>query len=68
MAEYDSMGGAKPQPSIRKVPAQFKPIIKSAGHIGFGTDNNNQDSNKSPKPNGNAPDSHVCTPQGKPSA
>lgn len=31
-------------------------------------DNNNQDSNKRPKPQGNAPDTHVGQPEGKPSA
>lgn len=33
------------------------------------SDNNNQDSNKRPKPQGNAPDSHLLAqPEGKPSA
>jgi len=31
-------------------------------------DNNNQDSAKRPRPQGNNPDSHVNTPEGKPSA
>lgn len=30
------------------------------------TDNNNQDSNKRPKPQGNAPDSFIGQPEGKP--
>lgn len=60
-----SESGARPEPNVRKVPAGYAPQIRPAGHIGYGTDNNNQDSNKVPAPKGNAPDSHVDTPEGK---
>lgn len=66
MADYNNDGGARPMPGIRKVGPAAVPQIRSAGNIGNGTDNNNQDSAKRPAPQGNAPDSHVCTPEGKP--
>ena len=59
--------GARPLPNVRKVGPEAVPQIRPAGHIGYGTDNNNQDSAKRPAPQGSAPDSHVCTPPGKPS-
>jgi hypothetical protein len=42
------------------------PQIRPAGHVGYGTDNNNQDSAKRPPVHGNAPDSHVNTMPGRP--
>lgn len=46
------------------------PVAADSNIIGgwANKDNNNQDSNKRPKPSGNNPDSHVDTPQGKPFA
>jgi hypothetical protein len=64
MSEQD---GARPAINPKRVGPAAMPQIKSAGMIGFGTDNNNQDSDKRPKPVGSAPDSHVCTYPGKPS-
>lgn len=42
-------------------------IVKSASP-GYGTDNGNESGNGGAKPNGSAPDTHVCTPSGKPLA
>lgn len=59
--------GARPEISPRKVGPAATVQIKSAGTVGYGTDNNNQDSAKRPSPGTPAPDSHVNTPEGKPS-
>lgn len=65
MSEQD---GARPAINPTKVgPAVSQPASRPAKPT-FGTDNNNQDSDKRPKPVGNNPDSVVCNYPGKPLA
>lgn len=58
--------GARPEISPRKVGPAVTVTTRRA-QVGYGTDNNNQDSAKRPSPGNPAPDSHVNTPEGKPS-
>lgn len=60
--------GARPEVSVRKVPPAVPNPASRPAKPTFGTDNNNQDSDKRPKPSGNNPDSVVCSYPGKPSA
>lgn len=61
-----NLSGARPAPAAPKKPAAHAPGARRPAMPTFGTDNNNQDSHKQPRPSGNAPDTHVNTPGGKP--
>lgn len=58
--------GARPGINAKHVGPAAVPQIRPAGHVGYGQENNNQDSAKRPAPIGSAPDSHVNTPEGRP--